>query len=91
MLDELLSAGEVVWSGHGQIGAADGWVAFHPADMTAATLPPPDAIELTPTMASLVDALTPGGALTCGTGGPSRRHRRCDRRGVGAGQGRNRR
>ena len=63
MLDELLSAGEVVWSGHGQIGAADGWVAFHPADMTAATLPPPDAIELTPTMASLVDALNSGGAL----------------------------
>jgi len=62
MLDELLSTGEVVWSGHGAIGAADGWVAFHPADLTAATLPPPDDIELSPTMIALVDALDAGGA-----------------------------
>ncbi|MFT4201771.1 ATP-dependent helicase, partial [Gordonia sp. (in: high G+C Gram-positive bacteria)] len=62
MLDELLSAGEVVWSGHGAIGAADGWVALHPADLTAATLAPPDDVEMTSTMGSLVDALTKGGA-----------------------------
>ncbi|MFT3899533.1 MAG: ATP-dependent helicase [Gordonia sp. (in: high G+C Gram-positive bacteria)] len=62
MLDELLSAGEVVWSGHGAIGAADGWIAFHPADLTAATLPPADDIELTATMTELVAALGTGGA-----------------------------
>ncbi len=63
MLDELLSAGEVVWSGHGAIGAADGWIALHPADLTAATLPPPDDVEPTATMTSLLDRLTTGGAL----------------------------
>ncbi|MEX3648095.1 crosslink repair DNA glycosylase YcaQ family protein, partial [Mycolicibacterium porcinum] len=29
MLDELLASGEVMWSGAGQIGGSDGWVAFH--------------------------------------------------------------
>ena len=70
MLDELLSTGEVVWSGHGAIGAADGWAAFHPADLTAATLPPPDDIELSPTMIALVDALTPVARNAAGTGHP---------------------
>ena len=32
MLDELLASGEVTWSGAGQIGGGDGWIAFHPAD-----------------------------------------------------------
>ncbi|GAB08971.1 putative ATP-dependent helicase, partial [Gordonia araii NBRC 100433] len=63
MLDELLSTGETVWSGHGAIGSSDGWVAFHPADLTAATLPPPDDVETTATMTSLTEALETGGAL----------------------------
>ncbi|QKT06748.1 ATP-dependent helicase [Gordonia sp. X0973] len=63
MLDELLSSGEVVWSGHGAIGSADGWVAFHPADLTPATLPPPDDVEMTATMVGIVGALESGGAL----------------------------
>ncbi|RDB45917.1 ATP-dependent helicase, partial [Tsukamurella tyrosinosolvens] len=33
MLDELTGTGEVVWTGHGAIGAQDGWIAFHPADL----------------------------------------------------------
>jgi len=42
LLDELLSAGEVVWSGHGRIGAADGWIALHPAEAAPVTVRPPD-------------------------------------------------
>src|ERR1700742_1001177 len=38
MLDELLAAGEVTWSGAGQIGSGDGWIAFHPADSAPLTL-----------------------------------------------------
>ena len=42
MLDELLAAGEVTWSGVGQIGGgpsgSDGWIAFHPAESAPLTL-----------------------------------------------------
>ena len=63
MLDELLSSGEVVWSGHGRIGGADGQIAFHPADLLPVTLEPPDEIDLTAIHAALLAVLTPGGAL----------------------------
>jgi ATP-dependent Lhr-like helicase len=33
MLDELTSAGEVVWSGAGSLPGNDGWVQLHPADL----------------------------------------------------------
>ncbi|GAA1396455.1 ATP-dependent helicase [Luteococcus peritonei] len=36
MLDELLMAGEVVWTGHGAIGRHDGWVQLWPADLVLA-------------------------------------------------------
>ena len=38
MLDELLASGEVTWSGAGQIGGGDGWIAFHLADSAPMTL-----------------------------------------------------
>ncbi|MCH5643597.1 ATP-dependent helicase [Gordonia sp. ABSL49_1] len=63
MLDELLSSGEVVWSGHGRIGGADGWIAFHPIDLLPVTLADADEIDLTATHSLLLDALNPGGAL----------------------------
>ncbi|NDZ96499.1 ATP-dependent helicase [Streptomyces sp. SID6673] len=63
MLDELLSAGEVIWSGHGRIGNSDGWVALHPADVAPLTLPPPDEIDTTALMTRVAHALEPGGAL----------------------------
>ena len=63
MLDELLASGEVVWSGHGRIGAADGWVAFHLADALALTLPPPDDVELTATHTAVLEALDGAGGL----------------------------
>ncbi|WP_232236101.1 DEAD/DEAH box helicase [Nocardia sp. BMG51109] len=57
MLDELMATGEVVWSGHGPITAKDGWVALHPADQAALTLPPPDDIDFTETQIQLLLAL----------------------------------
>ncbi|MDL9937138.1 ATP-dependent helicase [Gordonia sp. ABSL1-1] len=63
MLDELLASGEMVWSGHGRIGSADGWVAFHPADLLAVSLPPADDIDMAEPHRHIVSALAPGGAL----------------------------
>ncbi|MCT1356145.1 helicase-related protein, partial [Gordonia sp. p3-SID1431] len=63
MLDELLSAGEVIWSGHGRIGNSDGWVALHPADVAVLTLPDADEIDTTPVHDGVTAALEPGGAL----------------------------
>ncbi|RUR03585.1 Lhr family ATP-dependent helicase [Labedella endophytica] len=51
MLDELTATGEVSWSGAGSLPGADGWVALHPADAAAVTLPinrddhEPDALQ----------------------------------------------
>ncbi|GAB88374.1 ATP-dependent helicase [Gordonia rhizosphera] len=63
MLDELLSSGEVIWSGHGPIGGADGWIALHPIDVAPLTLPDPDDIDATPLHDRLTTILAPGGAL----------------------------
>jgi ATP-dependent Lhr-like helicase len=35
LLDELLASGEVVWSGHGRLGKADGWIRLHLAGALA--------------------------------------------------------
>ncbi len=62
MLDELLAAGEVTWSGAGQIGSGDGWVTFHVADTAPLTLSAPMEIEFTDTHRSIMDTLGNGGA-----------------------------
>ena len=62
MLDELLSAGEVVWSGHGRIGGSDGWISLHPAESAPLTLRPPEEIDLTQVHRELLGALE-GGAV----------------------------
>jgi ATP-dependent Lhr-like helicase len=62
MLDELLAAGEVTWSGGGQIGSGDGWVTFHVADTAPLTLTAPMEIEFTDTHRSIMDTLGNGGA-----------------------------
>jgi ATP-dependent helicase Lhr and Lhr-like helicase len=70
MLDELLAAGEVTWSGVGQIGGgpsgSDGWIAFHPAESAPLTLAAPKEIEFTDThraiMATLGSSGQAGGA-----------------------------
>jgi ATP-dependent Lhr-like helicase len=62
MLDELLASGEVTWSGAGQIGGGDGWIAFHPADSAPLTLAAPAEIEFTDTHRAIMDTLGRGGA-----------------------------
>ncbi|CQD05504.1 DEAD/DEAH box helicase [Mycolicibacterium conceptionense] len=62
MLDELLASGEVMWSGAGQIGGSDGWVAFHLADTAPLTLPAPTEIEFTDTHRAIMETLGHGGA-----------------------------
>ncbi|KUI19514.1 ATP-dependent helicase [Mycobacterium lehmannii] len=63
MLDELLASGEVTWSGAGQIGGGDGWIAFHAAESAPLTLTAPTEIEFTDTHRAILDALgSPGQA-----------------------------
>jgi ATP-dependent helicase Lhr and Lhr-like helicase len=66
MLDELLAAGEVTWSGVGQIGGgpsgSDGWIAFHPAESAPMTLAAPTEIEFTDTHRAIMITLGGGGA-----------------------------
>lgn len=62
MLDELLAAGEVTWSGAGQIGGGDGWIAFHLADSAPMTLAAPTEIEFTDTHRQIMETLGGGGA-----------------------------
>jgi ATP-dependent helicase Lhr and Lhr-like helicase len=63
MLDELLAAGEVTWSGAGQIGGGDGWIAFHSAESAPLTLAAPTEIEFTDTHRSIMATLGAGGAF----------------------------
>jgi ATP-dependent Lhr-like helicase len=66
MLDELLAAGEVTWSGAGQIGGgpggSDGWIVFHSAESTPLTLGAPTEIEFTDTHRAIMATLEGGGA-----------------------------
>jgi ATP-dependent Lhr-like helicase len=62
-LDELTTAGEVIWSGHGSLPGTDGWVSLHPADAAPLTLPDPgDDAPTSPLHESLLDVLESGGA-----------------------------
>ena len=57
MLDELLSSGEVIWSGAGAISAHDGWVVFHHADTAPLTLAAPAELDLTDTHRMILEVL----------------------------------
>jgi ATP-dependent Lhr-like helicase len=46
MLDELMAAGEVLWSGAGSLPGNDGWISLHVADSAELTLNP--AIDFEP-------------------------------------------
>ncbi|SNR73120.1 Lhr family helicase [Actinomadura mexicana] len=63
MLDELTSAGEVVWAGQGGLPGGDGWVALYLADTAPLLMPTPAEITLTPVHQAVLDALGDGGAL----------------------------
>lgn len=62
MLDELLAAGEVTWSGTGSISAADGWVALHVGESAPLTLAGPAEIDFTDAHRAILDTLAGGGA-----------------------------
>ena len=62
-LDELTSAGEVVWAGHGTLPGTDGWVSLHLPDQAPLTLPEPTLLEASELGDALLEALAPGGAL----------------------------
>ncbi|HEY8482949.1 MAG TPA: ATP-dependent helicase [Spirillospora sp.] len=63
MLDELTSAGEVVWAGQGGLPGGDGWVALYLADTAPLLMPDPAEITLTPVHRAVLDAVGDGGAL----------------------------
>ena len=60
MLDELTSAGEVLWSGAGTLAGSDGWVQLHPADLV---LGRSTAVEPGTLAADVLAALDGGGAF----------------------------
>jgi ATP-dependent helicase Lhr and Lhr-like helicase len=63
LLDELTSAGEVVWSGAGALPGGDGWLVLAPADGAALMLPEPGEITMTPLHEAVLEVLSGGGAL----------------------------
>ncbi|MDO5739384.1 MAG: DEAD/DEAH box helicase [Ornithinimicrobium sp.] len=54
MLDELMTAGEVLWVGHGPLPGDDGWVSLHLAETAYLTMSPPEQ--------QLHELVTPAGA-----------------------------
>ena len=63
LLDELTSAGEVVWSGAGGLPGGDGWVVLAPADGAPLLLPEPGEVSMTPVHSAVLEVLAGGGAL----------------------------
>ncbi|MDQ3463325.1 MAG: ATP-dependent helicase [Actinomycetota bacterium] len=64
MLDELTSAGEVIWCGAGDLPGQDGWLALAPADLAELLLPlPPDEALSDPLQESVLATLDGGQAL----------------------------
>ncbi len=63
MLDELTSAGEVVWAGAGSVGNGDGWLVLTPAESASLLLASPDELTMTPLHEAALSALDGGGGL----------------------------
>ena len=61
MLDELTTAGEVVWTGRGRLSTADGWVCLAPSDRASLLLPLPDDSALTSAHSTEVLSMLRGG------------------------------
>ncbi|MDR3068400.1 MAG: DEAD/DEAH box helicase, partial [Cellulomonas sp.] len=66
LLDELMTAGQVLWAGHGSLGAHDGLVSLHPTDVADLTLPPADAPPDGPVHTAVLEALAGGGGWLLG-------------------------
>ncbi|MGH3283415.1 MAG: Lhr family ATP-dependent helicase, partial [Streptosporangiaceae bacterium] len=60
LLDELTSAGEVVWSGAGALPGADGWLVLAPADGAPLMLPEPGEVSMTPLHEAVLEVLSGG-------------------------------
>ncbi|NBM14105.1 ATP-dependent helicase [Streptomyces sp. GC420] len=63
MLDELTTAGEVVWAGAGSLPGKDGWVSLYLADTAPLLLHEPHPLELSPLHRSVLDTLSGGYGL----------------------------
>jgi ATP-dependent Lhr-like helicase len=63
LLDELTSAGEVVWAGAGAVGSGDGWLVLAPAESAPLLLPEPGELTMTPLHGALLTALSGGGGM----------------------------
>jgi ATP-dependent Lhr-like helicase len=63
LLDELTSAGEIVWSGAGALPGGDGWLVLAPADSAPLLLPEPGEITMTPLHSAVLEVLGGGGAM----------------------------
>jgi ATP-dependent Lhr-like helicase len=61
MLDELTSAGEVLWAGAGGLSGGDGWISLVPADLASLLLP--EALEVPEGGAPILEQLAGGQAL----------------------------
>jgi ATP-dependent Lhr-like helicase len=63
LLDELTSAGEIVWTGAGALPGGDGWLVLAPAETAPLLFPPPGDITMTPAHDAVLAVLDGGGAL----------------------------
>jgi ATP-dependent Lhr-like helicase len=63
LLDELTSAGEVVWAGAGSVGTGDGWLVLTPAESAPLLLAEPGELSLTPLHGAVLTALGGGGGM----------------------------
>ncbi|MFK0004707.1 DEAD/DEAH box helicase [Paenarthrobacter sp. NPDC090522] len=61
MLDELMAAGELLWSGAGSLPGNDGWISLHVADSAELTLNPSPEFEPGDAQQRLMDYLGAGG------------------------------
>ncbi|MGW9415468.1 DNA glycosylase AlkZ-like family protein [Arthrobacter cupressi] len=61
MLDELMAAGELLWSGAGSLPGNDGWVSLHVADSAELTLSPDPEFEPADAQLRLLGHLRDGG------------------------------
>lgn len=61
MLDELMAAGEVLWSGAGSLPGNDGWISLHVAEAAELTLNPDPEFEPGDAQLRLLEYLQTGG------------------------------
>jgi ATP-dependent Lhr-like helicase len=62
-LDELTSAGEIVWAGAGHLPGTDGWVSLHVVDTAPLTLPDFGDLEPGEIHQAVLDVLSSGGGF----------------------------